>query len=134
MTGLRLHLSRRPLLAAWIVAAALLMRVLVPAGFMPAASGGTIIVQICSGGSTQERVMALPVERVPVPQHDHPGKAEAPCAFSALSAPTLGATDPALLVLALFFILALAVRVPLSIPRRTPSYLRPPLRGPPATA
>lgn len=134
MTAFRLHLTRHPLLAAWIVAAALLMRVLVPAGFMPAVSGGAIMVQLCSGGSGQHIEIALPVERAPASQHDHHDKLEAPCAFSALSASTLSGADPALLALALFFILALAVRVTTMPARKATAHLRPPLRGPPVGA
>jgi hypothetical protein len=134
VTALRLHLSRHPLLAAWIIAAALLMRVLVPAGFMPGVSGGAIMVQLCSGDSAQHIEIALPVDRAPASQHDHHDKAQAPCAFSALSTSTLSGTDPALLALALFFILALAVRVTTMPARKATAYLRPPLRGPPVSA
>jgi hypothetical protein len=37
---------------------------------------------------------------------DHPGKAEQPCAFAGLSAPSLAATDPILLAVAILFALA----------------------------
>ena len=49
MTALRRLFLRHRALAGWIVAAALLMKMLVPAGYMPAVSGNSMIIQICSG-------------------------------------------------------------------------------------
>ena len=61
---------------------------------------------------------------------DH-GKAEMPCAFSGLSAASLGAVDPIQLAALIAFVLGVGLLpavLPAIIRRR---YLRPPLRGPP---
>lgn len=56
-------------------------------------------------------------------------KAEQPCAFVGLSAPSLAAAAPFLLAAAILFVLALGMR-PLALPGSTaPPYLRPPLMG-----
>ncbi|MET0310249.1 MAG: DUF2946 family protein [Sphingomonas sp.] len=131
MTGLRHFLMQRRGLAACIVAAALLMKILVPAGFMPTASVGTMIVQICNGYGPQSLVMEIPgkVDRQDQSQHS---KAEMPCAFAGLSAPSLAAADPVLLALAILFAMAMALRTVRPLALSSAAFLRPPLRGPPA--
>lgn len=128
----RLILSNRPLAIA-VLALALLMKLAMPAGFMPSVSNGQIVVSLCSG--TGASTMAI---TIPGLEHDRPdggghsGKTEPPCAFASLSTPSLAAADPILLAAAILFVLALGMR-PLSLPAATaPPYLRPPLRGPPA--
>ena len=66
------------------------------------------------------------------PATSHKGKAEAPCAFSSVAAPTLGGAAPLLLAAAILFVMGLAIRR--REPRRVAlrQHLRPPLRGPPA--
>lgn len=115
-----------------LFAAALLMKLLVPAGYMASASNGMIVVEICSASGPKTTVMAIPgLEHRQDGGGDH-GKAEMPCAFSALSAPALAGADPLLLVLAIAFVMAAAFR--LAAPRAVaaPAFLRPPPRGPPA--
>jgi hypothetical protein len=61
-------------------------------------------------------------------------QAKGECPFTALSMASLSGADTALLAAALAFILALGLApVRRTLPRRI-HYLRPPLRGPPATA
>nr|WP_294814872.1 DUF2946 family protein [uncultured Sphingomonas sp.] len=126
----RFVLANRPF-ACSILALALLMKLAMPAGFMPAVSSGQIVVRICSGTGPMTTAMTLPG----LDEHgkdSHHGKAEQPCAFSGLSAPSLTAADPILLTVAILFVLTLGMR-PLTLPASTaPPYLRPPLRGPPA--
>ena len=133
MTALRRHFLRHRALAGWIVAAALLMKLLVPAGYMPTMSGNSMIIQICSGYGPMTMAMPIPG---PIPGQDHgqdhqQGKAEMPCAFSGLSAPTLAAADPILLALAILFVMVAGTRFIVPRPARSPAHLRPPLRGPP---
>lgn len=127
---LRQHLRRHRALAAWLVAFALLLKVVVPTGYMLDTSGGAITITMCSGtGPMKTMTMAMPGV-------DHKGrkdgqKAEQPCAFSGLDASALAAVDPILLAIALAFLIAAACwcgRPPLF---GAPVYLRPPLRGPP---
>lgn len=128
----RLVLSNRPLAIA-ILALALLMKLAIPVGFMPSASNGQIVVSLCSGTGASTMVITIPGLKQDKPDGgDHSGKAEQPCAFAGLSAPSLAAADPILLAAAILFVLALGMR-PLLLPASTtPPYLRPPLRGPPA--
>ncbi|WP_293919489.1 DUF2946 family protein [Sphingobium sp. UBA5915] len=127
-----LVLANRPFACA-VLALALMMKIVMPAGFMPTMSGGQIVVSVCSGMGPTTMVMTIPgLGDGKSEDEGHHGKAEQPCAFSGLSAPSLAAADPVLLAAAILFVLALGTRsvVPLASP--APPYLRPPLRGPPA--
>ncbi len=99
MSAFRRLLAQRRV-AALILAAALLMKLLVPAGFMIGGHDGTITIEVCSGTAPRTMMMALPAARHSMPNHgkadhgktDH-GKAEMPCAFAGLSAAALGSID-----------------------------------------
>lgn len=135
MTALRRHFLRHRALAGWIVATALLMKLLVPAGYMPAVSGNSVIIQICSGYGPMTMAMPMPMPGKQDHGQDHQqSKAEMPCAFSGLSAPTLAAADPVLLALAILFVMVVGARFVVPLPTASPAHLRPPLRGPPATS
>ena len=56
-----------------------------------------------------------------------------PCAFSGLSAATLGAIDPIQLAGLIAFVLALGFTTSVLPAPSRPAHLRPPLRGPPAS-
>jgi len=128
----RLVLSNHRLAIA-ILALALLMKLIMPAGFMPTVSNGQIVVSMCSGTGPMEVVMTIPgLGHQPDNGGAHGGKAEQPCAFAGLSAPSLAAADPILLATAILFLLALGIRAPLLPASAAPPYLRPPARGPPA--
>ena len=134
MNALRRQIRRHFALAWVLIAAALLVKALVPAGYMTVVSGGTISVQICSGVAGKTMEIAVPGMLAKHGGQDHPGKAEMPCAFAGLAVPSLAAADAGLLVLAIAFILAVSWREPgATLAPRVP-HLRPPLRGPPATA
>lgn len=132
MTALRRHFLRHRALAGWIVAAALLMKLLIPAGYMPGMSGNSMIIQICSGYGPM--TMTMPIPGKEQGQDHQQSKAEMPCAFSGLSAPTLAAADPVLLALAILFVMVMGARFVVPLPAASPAHLRPPLRGPPATS
>ena len=118
-----------------LCAATLVLRLLVPTGYMIANEHGRLAIELCSGVAPQSMAMAMPGMHGGMPDHgkkDH-GKAEMPCAFSGLSAASLGAVDAVQLAGLVAFIMAVGL-CPAVLPapaRRT--YLRPPLRGPPAT-
>ncbi|MFW2852502.1 DUF2946 family protein [Sphingomonas sp. TX0543] len=127
----RLVFANRPFACA-IIALALLLKIAIPAGFMPTVSNGQIVVSICSGMGPATMVMTVPGLEHKSDNDGHPGKAEQPCAFAGLSALSLPAADPILLAAAILFVLALGTR-PLTLSASSiVSYLRPPLRGPPA--
>lgn len=108
------------------------MKVLVPAGYMPSVSAGSITIELCSGYGPQKMVAAMSgMTHHPEKKGEH-GKAEIPCAFAALSAPSLAGADPLLLALAIAFIVATVFRIGRPTAVSTPAFLRPPLRGPPS--
>lgn len=82
-------------LAAALFACALLLRIAIPGGFMPAQTAHGIVVRMCDGmssGKTMVIDVGLPDKGKHHPEHEKP---TVPCAFAGLSAPVLGA-DPAL--------------------------------------
>ena len=124
--------------AVLICAAALLLKLLVPTGYMIESSHGRLSLAVCPG--------TVPVTEMPgmdrsMPDHgqehgkdhrkqDH-GKAEMPCAFSSLSAAALGAIDPVQLAILIAFVTASGLFVLVSLVPSDATWLRPPLRGPP---
>lgn len=129
------HLLAQRHLAVLICAATLLLKLLVPTGYMIDNDHGRIAIDICSGTTPATMTMEMPGMHGDMPDHgkskDH-GKAEMPCAFSGLSAAALGAIDPIQLAALIAFILALGLVVTVLPAPSRPAYLRPPLRGPPA--
>jgi len=122
-------------LAVLICAATLLLKLLVPTGYMIDSDHGRITITICSGTASRPMTMEMPGMHGDMPDHDKSkdhGKAEMPCAFSGLSAAMLGAIDPVQLAALIVFILALGLIATIPPAPSRPAYLRPPLRGPPA--
>lgn len=120
-------------LAVLICAAALLLKLLVPTGYMVGSSHGRITVTICSGTGPAQMTTAMPGMDQSMPDHgkkDH-GKAEMPCAFSGLSAAALAAIDPVQLAALIAFVMAVGlIGIVLPLPSKA-TWVRPPLRGPP---
>ena len=136
MTALRTLLLRHRALAILLVAAALCLKALVPAGYMLEARHKVLTVTVCmdSQGHSVTRDIVVPMKGSPAgdaARHADAGKA---CGWSSLAMDALGGADAPLLAAALAFILALGF-APLATPRpRRAAWLRPPLRGPPLTA
>ena len=126
------HLLAQRHLAVLICAATLLLKLLVPTGYMIDNDQGHLTITICSG--TTPRAMAVEMHG-DMPDHgkskDH-GKAEMPCAFAGLSAATTGAIDPVQLAALIAFVFAVGLTAAVLPAPSRPAYLRPPLRGPPA--
>lgn len=134
MTTLRDHLLRHRALAILVVIAALCMKIVVPSGYMIGQNSKVLTVQICDeiSGNHAVKQLVVPMKDGGSDSDQKQGKGE--CPFASLSMAPMAGADPSLLALALAFILALGfapARIPL--PKRV-SYLRPPLRGPPALA
>jgi len=132
--ALRRLLAHRHL-AALLCAATLLLRLLVPGGYMIAVDHGRVTIELCSGVAPQPMTMGGAAMHGDMPDHhrskDH-GKAEMPCAFAGLSAASLGAVDPILLVALVAFVMTIG-RGPTVVPTIVrQAHLRPPLRAPPA--
>lgn len=126
----RLGLNNR-VFAGTLIALAMMMKLLIPSGFMPAFDHGRVIISICTGTGPMKMVMTIPGAKHDVPDQDDHHKSEHPCPFSSLAAHSLAATDPVLLALAILFAMALMM-FPMAPPLlRGSAHLRPPLRGPP---
>ena len=128
MRLLRSALRKHPLLALAIGLAGLMLRLAVPAGFMPVLHHGQLSLTICSGGGT---AAAGPAHGMRSP--DQP-KADGSCAFADLALPLVGGADPVQLGAALLFIMAAALFFAAVPPPSAGLRLRPPLRGPPLPA
>lgn len=135
MRGMR-HLFRHRRGLVWLVVAlALVMKVLVPAGFMPVFGTHGVQIVICSGNGPMTMEMAMPGQGGGHDgDHGAPARHDAPCAFAGLAAPSLGGADIIQLAIALAAIVALGLAFTPPAPHAPPAFLRPPLRGPPARA
>lgn len=118
-----------------LVVLALVVKALLPAGFMVSSTAGHFLtVTICADGSGTPKQM-----RIAIPSKDDIGGDHSPdagqgqpCAFSGLGHAALDGVDPALLAAAIAFVL-LAGFAPLTPPAlQDAGFLRPPLRGPPS--
>lgn len=122
--------------AVLLCAATLLLKLLVPTGYMIGSEHGRMTIELCSGLAPQPMAVDMPGMHGDMPDHgkskDH-GKAEMPCAFSALSAASLAAVDTIQLAALIAFVMSVGLAgLALPLPSRR-AHLRPPLRGPPAT-
>ena len=136
MKLLRAFFLRHRAGAMVVVIAALCMKMLVPGGFMVGSANKVLTVEICADASGQKVTRHIPIAMNGKTggEHRNEGKAGTPCPWSALSTASLAGADPALLALALTFILALGLAPARLTLLRPAFHLRPPLRGPPALA
>lgn len=131
MSSVRHVLRDRRGLAPLVIALALLMRMLVPAGYMPSMAGGAITVTLCNG--VMPAMQAMPGMSHHGDKPAHPAK-ELPCGFGSLSAPSLATIDPVLIAIAVAFIVATVFRTASTVPVDACRNRRPPPRGPPIRA
>ena len=134
MHQMRAFLLQHRLLAILVVMAALCMKIVVPTGFMIGQNSKVLTVQLCTDGlgHAVTAKITIPMKSEPSDSSGKQGKAE--CPFASLSMASMTCADPALLALALAFILALGFAPAETAHPKRVSYLRPPLRGPPALA
>jgi hypothetical protein len=126
VTALRHFFRTHVQIAALVVALALVLRILVPAGFMPVMDSGSLTITLCDGYGPAKMTVS-----VPGLHHHDAGQMQQRCAFADLAVPAIGGADPVQLAAALAFILLAAIfAVPVCDLRRA-RHLRPPLRGPP---
>lgn len=116
-----------PGIAAGLLALTLAMKV-VPAGFMPVASPGQMLVLVCTEFGSKH--IAIDVPGIPA-QPDDIAQTVQPCIFSGVALALLPVADPILIAAALAFILALGFAPLVLSILVPPSHVRPPLRGPP---
>lgn len=138
MTLLRRHIHRCHWLPLALIVTALLIKMLVPMGYMPSLADGVFAIQPCVSQSAEVPVMTAG-DHTHVAHHDNHTEGgeysafHAPCAFSGLAIPGLAAADPILLAIAIFFIIANAFRITPTLIMWRSVRLRPPSQGPPAT-
>lgn len=135
MTRPRAFTRRNAQLTLVLLALALAVKALVPAGFMISATADRFLtVTICADASDTPRQMQIAISSHDDADGDHSETADKaqPCAFSGLGHAALGGTDPVLLASALAFILLIGFAPRPAPPARDIPFLRPPVRGPPS--
>ncbi|WP_093665676.1 hypothetical protein [Sphingomonas gellani] len=141
--------------AVWLVVLTLAARMLVPGGYMPMPTSEGLRILPCDGWAGASMTMAgmaqdaARADHAGMPGHamtspaspakqpgkaDAPTRSEVPCPFAGLAMPSLGGADPVLLVLAIGFIVAAALRIVEHSPRAAAIRPRPPSQAPPHTA
>lgn len=120
-------------LAVLLCAATLLLKLLVPTGYMIGSEHGRLTIELCSGVASQPMAMEMHGDMPGHGKSKEHGKAELPCAFSGLSAAALAAVDPIQLAALIAFVMSVGLAGLALPPPCHRAHLRPPLRGPPAT-
>lgn len=137
MTQLRALIRDHARLTLVLLALALAVKAVVPAGFMLSAGGERLLtVTICSeaSGSPKQMQIAIPGKQDAGGDHSDAASKATHCAFAGLGNSALGGIDPLLLAGALAFILLIGFAPLPALPARDIPFLRPQLRGPPASA
>lgn len=121
-------------LALLLIACALLVKALVPQGYMIGPSTKTLTIQICTDGSGAmiSKQIEIPMEKGSHGSDQSHGKTDGTCSFSSLAMAGISGADAELLAVALAFILLLGFAPATATLANHTHYLRPPLRGPPA--
>jgi hypothetical protein len=135
MHAIRASFLRHRAMALAVVALALAMKALVPAGYMVGGDVRTLTVRICDGiDHGASAAIAIPMKPGAAGHGagDKAGHDQQACPFSALGHVGQAGADPIQLALALAFIVLLGFAAPHFAPVAAPSRLRPPLRAPPA--
>jgi len=113
----------------------LLLKLLVPSGYMIASEHGRLALTVCTGAAPQAASSQMAGMRHDASDHgksrDH-GRAEMPCAFAGLSAAALDAIDPVLLASLIVHIMTARSCPAAVFTSCRQQYWRPPLRAPPA--
>lgn len=128
MGTFRTFIANHSAAIALLLVCVLALKLLVPAGYMPAP--GQLSIQLCTGEGVRTVLIDRDGHRIPDGQ-PHQALQAMPCAYAGVVAPLLSATPPALLVIAILFVLATGIR-PASTPTRQRAIPpRPPGRAPP---
>lgn len=119
-----------------VLALALAVKAVVPAGFM--LSSGVerfVTVTICADASDSRKQMqiAIPTKKPAGADHSDAAAKATHCAYSTLGHSALGVADLLQLASVLAFILLIGIAPLPLLPRRDLPFLRPQLRGPPAS-
>ena len=136
MPALRAFTMTRRHLAMALIGLALLLKAVIPAGFMLASDNGrTLTITICSDATSGLKQMQLAIPgKKQGGDHSDTAQKDGHCTFAGLAKVAIGGADAFLLALAFAFILLLGLAPAGPALRQLPDHLRPPLRGPPALA
>ncbi len=141
MTRFRAFFLRHRAMALAVIALALAMKALVPAGYMIGGDAKVLTIKVCDGyadsGTGHDIAIVAKGGAHSDAGHDDAGRAlhdHQACPFSALTLAHIGGADPIQLALALAFIVLLGVIAPVRATPRPSARLRPPLRAPPFPA
>ena len=129
------HLLAHRRSAVFLCTLALLLKLLVPTGYMLAADQGRLSLVVCSGVTQASAAAEMSAMHDDMADHDRGsghGKADMPCAFAGMTGAALAAIDPLLLAALIVFVVAAGVLWRAPATPRAVARLRPPLRGPPA--
>lgn len=135
VSSLRALIHRYAQLTLVLVALALAVKALVPAGYMISSSGERfLMVTICAdaSGTPKQMRIAIPDKNETGGDHSEAADKSKPCAFSGIGHAALGGADSILLAAALAFILLVGFAPLRAPPADDLAFLRPPLRGPPS--
>ncbi|QOV94456.1 hypothetical protein [Novosphingobium sp. ES2-1] len=129
MRGLRAFLLHNRHLAVLLVALALAMKALVPAGYMVGGTSRAITILVCADSTGAHSAVQV---TIPQGAKETAAKDHKPCTFAGHGAALLGGADPTQLAVALAFVLALGF-LAIAVPRLAPSRrILPPPCGPPS--
>lgn len=130
MQTLRAYLREHSRLALLLVVIALALKAVVPTGYMVGTQGKSLTILVCGDLSGEHLTTQITIPGTGKAEHQTKG-GEA-CPYASLSFASLEGGLPPFVVLAIAFLLLLGF-APVSLPRLAgPTYVRPPLRGPPA--
>ncbi|MBY9061315.1 hypothetical protein K7957_00010 [Sphingomonas yunnanensis] len=132
MTRLRHLIERRPVAVAWLLLIAMALRLIVPAGFMPAGAARGLTLVACPEWG------AVPTMAAHHAAHERTGHGEPhrhtepPCAFAGLGLPTLAAGDFSPLAPRIDAVALAATAHGRALRLAAADRLRPPAQAPPA--
>lgn len=134
MGSLRAFFRDHRQLAAMLVALALAMKALLPAGYMIGSQPQGITIAVCTDatGKHDTRQIVIPQTGKPAGGAEGHGKGDGACPYSALGMASISGADATLLAIVLALILALGFAPAPALRLKRASYLLPPLRGPPS--
>ena len=132
MDAFRHILLVRRRMAFAVIALALAMKALVPAGLMVDTRNHVLTITICADASSGHLISKqIVIPEKPAQGQSAQAKSGEACAFSGHGMAALSGADPLLLALALAFILLLGFAAVAPLRLNSARRIRPPLRAPP---
>lgn len=119
-------------MSALLIALILMMKMLVPTGYMVGSAAGSIQIVMCTGAGPMKMEMPV-IGRTDMGHKQGQQGKEISCAFSGISTPAMSAADPLMLAIAVALIMAAVANLKAHARVQPRMRLRPPLRGPPSS-